>query len=80
MKNLVKQRLGKKPKTADQITDEDINSLYEARQLGCSTQQSIINTLWLNNTLHFGIRFGGSQHHDLCWGDVKLGFDTDIGT
>jgi hypothetical protein len=31
----------------------------------------MLNTLWFNNTLHFGMR-GGKEHRDLCWGDIQL--------
>ena len=33
--------------------------------------EALLNTLWLNNTLHFGLR-GCKEHRDMCWGDVKL--------
>ena len=39
--------------------------------LGVSSAESLLNTVWLNNTIHFGIR-GCQEHRDLCWGDVKL--------
>ena len=33
--------------------------------------QAVINTLWLNSTIHSGLR-GGKEQRELCWGDVKL--------
>jgi len=36
----------------------------------CSLK-ALLNMLWLNNTLHFGLH-GCKEHHDMCWGDVKL--------
>ena len=36
----------------------------------CSPE-ALLNTLWLNNTLHFGL-CGCQEHRDMCWGDVKL--------
>ena len=54
-KNLKQQGLGNRPKTADRISDAEISSLYDAGQLGCSTPESIINTMWFNNTLYFGM-------------------------
>ena len=36
----------------------------------CSPE-ALLNTLWLNNTLHFELR-GCEEHRDMCWGDVKL--------
>ena len=45
--------------------------LYEKGLLGASSPEAILNTLWLNNSLHFGLR-GIKEHHDIRWGDVKL--------
>ena len=42
---------------------------------GVSSAESLLNTVWLNNTIHFGMR-GCQEHRDLCWGDVKLCKDT----
>ena len=53
------------------ITDEEIDILYKSNMLGVSSAESLLNTVWLNNTIHFGIR-GCQEHRDLCWGDVKL--------
>jgi hypothetical protein len=39
---------------------------------------ALINTLWLINTLHFGMRGGCSEHRQLCWGDFTLCFDSDL--
>ena len=30
-----------------------------------------MNTLWFNNSIHFGLR-GVSEHYNLKWGDIKL--------
>ena len=39
--------------------------------LGVSSPESVLNTLWLNNTVHFGLR-GCQEHTQMRWGDVKL--------
>ena len=44
-KDLKKQGLGNKPKTADAISDDDIDLLYECGQLGINTPESVLNTL-----------------------------------
>ncbi|KAJ8298443.1 hypothetical protein KUTeg_024974 [Tegillarca granosa] len=54
-KHLKKRGHGNKPKAADPLTNNDIDKLYKAGQLGNQTPFSIINTLWLNNTIHFGM-------------------------
>ncbi|XP_070550399.1 uncharacterized protein KIAA1958 homolog [Ptychodera flava] len=75
-KELRKQGKGNLPNKADALTDDDINHLYEAQQLGPCTPQSVINTLWLNNMLHFGMR-AVKEHRSLCWGDVQLKRDRE---
>ena len=42
--------------------------------MGIHSPQALINTLWFNNCLHFGIR-GGKEQSDLSWGDVVLKTD-----
>ena len=61
-KDLKMKGMGNKPKAAAPASDSEINMLYERGQLGDATPASIINTLWLNNTLHFGMRGGGAEH------------------
>ena len=41
-----------------------------------SSAESLLNTVWLNYTIHFGMR-GCQEHRDLCWGDVKLSEDAN---
>ena len=60
-----------KPVTSDCLTDEEIEKLYASKCLGIESPQAVINTLWLNSTIHFGLR-GGKEQRELCWGDVKL--------
>ena len=45
--------------------------MYEKGLLGMCSPEALLNKLWLNNTLHFGLR-GCKEHRYLCWGDVKL--------
>ena len=49
---------------ADFLSNSDVGS-------HCPT--SLLNTLWFNNTLHYGMRGGSAEHRNLCYGDVKLG-------
>ena len=53
------------------LTDQEIDVLYEKNLLGLSSGEALLNTLWLNNTIHFGLR-GCQEHRDMCWSDVKL--------
>ena len=70
-KELKKAGRGNKDKAAVAITDEEVDILHENNLLGVSSAESLLNTVWLNNTIHFGMR-GCQEHRDLCWGDVKL--------
>ena len=36
-----------------------------------STPKALLNTVWFNSTVHFGLR-GCKEHRDMCWGDVQL--------
>ena len=53
------------------ITDEEVDILYENNLRGVSSAESLLNTVWLNSTTHFGM-CGCQEYRDLCWGDVKL--------
>lgn len=66
--------LGNQPNKAEPITDQEIEKLWESKQFGLSTPDSIINTLWFYSTVHFGLR-GSNEHRDMCWGDITLGTD-----
>ena len=70
-KDLKAKELGSKPRTSDSLTDEEIEKLYASKWLGIESPQAFINTLWLNSTIHSGLR-GGKEQRELRWGDVKL--------
>ena len=60
------KRLGKgnKPKKASPITDEEIDQLYEKNVLGTMDAKALINTLWFNNCVQFGLR-GNKENYNL---------------
>lgn len=74
-KDLKKQGKGWGPTTADPIEDEEVNILYESNQLGHSTPDTIINSLWWNLPTHLGMRVN-TEHVNLRWGDITLKSDT----
>ena len=39
---------------------------------------SVLNTLWLHNTVHFRLR-SVTEHHAITWGDVSLHTDDETG-
>ncbi|XP_062604368.1 zinc finger MYM-type protein 4-like [Saccostrea cucullata] len=66
---------GNLSKKADPLTDIEINKLWECGLLGVQTSESILNSLWLFNTIYFGLR-GSDEHRSMSWGDICL--QTDI--
>ena len=53
------------------LASDELNTLCEKGLLGTRNPEALLNTLWLNITVHFGLR-GCKEHRDKCWGDVKL--------
>ena len=41
------------------------------------TSTPVINTLLLNNSIHFGMRAGAEEHRNLKLGDVALKLDEE---
>ena len=65
---------GNKSKAARALTDE-VNILYRKNVLGLLSPE-LLNTLWLNNTQHFGLR-GCQEHRDMKRGDIRLKTSAD---
>ena len=75
-KELIKAGKGNKSKAARALTDNEVDILYGQNLLGLSSPESLLNTLWLNNTHHFGLR-GCQEHRDMKWGDIQLKTSAD---
>ncbi|XP_074624356.1 uncharacterized protein KIAA1958-like [Acropora palmata] len=69
---------GNKPNASRSLTDFEVDELYRKGQLGSETPDAMLNTLWFNNSTHFGMR-GGKEHRDLCSGDIQLQEDISGG-
>lgn len=67
---------GNLPKKAEALSEEDVDALWQANQLGTIDPEVILNTLWWQNTVHFGIR-SVKPHRDMKWGDVTLRHDAN---
>ena len=76
-KELKKKGKGNRPNASIALTSDELNTLYEKGLLGTRNPEALLNTLWLNNTMHFGLR-GCKEHRDMCWGDVKLKEIADV--
>ena len=58
----------------NQIFFTQTNSL----NLFAGNPQSLVRTVWMNNTLHFGLR-SREEHTTLRWGDIQMKATTDGG-
>lgn len=67
---------GNKPNSADPITDELIEQFHSEGILGNKTPRALLNTVWMNNCVYFGMR-PGKEQRDLCWGDLQLKTNTE---
>ena len=75
-KMLKRDGKGNKPKASVALSDNEVDILYSKNILGSSSAHSLINTLWLNNCIYFGLR-SGLEHRNLRWGDVQLFEDSE---
>ncbi len=71
-----KEGKGNKPNAAEALTDVEENILFEKNLLGISNAEALLNTLWLFNSVHFGLR-GCEEHRQMTWGDVELHMEAD---
>ena len=67
---------GNRPNAADPLSDEDIATFYSCGVLGIDSPRALLNALWLNNCIYFGMR-PGKEQRDLCWGDLQLKTDSE---
>ena len=71
-RDLKRKGMGNKPNASAAISEEDIQVLFEKDPLGSSTAEALLNTVWLNNIIHFKL-LGCKEHRQMCSrGDVKL--------
>ena len=73
---LKSQGHGSKPNEAEELTDDDINNLFECGQLGNENAYQITNLLHISFSLFMGMR-GGREQHTLKWGDIIMKTDED---
>ena len=53
------------------LSEEDIQVPFEKDLLGSYTAEALLNTVWFNNIIHFGL-LGCKELRQMFWGDVKL--------
>jgi len=68
---------GNKPNSADALSDEEIEEFHRVSVLGNNTPRALLNTVWMNNCIYFGMR-PGQEQGDLCWGDLELKTNANV--
>ena len=74
---LKRHGLGNRPNATTALTDDEIEILFEKKLLGLSSPQALLNTVWLNNMIHFGLRDVRIEQKELRRGDIVLKTDSD---
>ena len=64
-KELKKKGKGNRPTASIALTSDELDTLYEKGLLGTRNPEALLNTLWLNSTMHFGLR-GCKEHKGMC--------------
>ena len=70
-RDLKRKGMGNKPNTSAALSEEDIQALFKKDLLGSYTAEALLNTVWFNNIIHFGL-LGCKELRQMYWGDVKL--------
>ena len=60
------------------LRDDDIDLFFAVGQMGDSSPDSLLNTMWFMNSCYFRVK-SSKDHHTLRWGDVTLTERTDLG-
>ena len=63
-KSLKKQCKCNKPRKAQPMSDEEVNIMYQKNVLGGENPQALLNTMWFQNSVHFGLR-GTKENYEL---------------
>lgn len=75
-KQLKQRGLENRPKATTALADDEIEILFDKKLFGLSSPQAPLNTVWLNNMIHFGLR-GCKEQKELRWGNTVLKPDSD---
>ena len=64
-RDLKRKGMGNKSNASAALSEEDIQVLFEKDLLGSSTAEALLNTVWLNNIIHFKL-LGCREHRQMC--------------
>ena len=57
--------MGNKPKTADVLSDEHLQKIYDAGTLGSNSARALVHSMWLICSTYFG-KGNGTEIWDTC--------------
>ena len=55
-RDLKRKDMGNKPNASATLSEEDIQVLFEKDLLESFTVEALLNRVWFNDTMHFGLR------------------------
>ena len=70
-KELKQKGKGNKPNASTPLSLSEEKALKDKNCIGLNSPQQLLNKMWLQNTMLFGIR-PGAENHSLRWGDINL--------
>ena len=65
---------GKRPNKSNSLTESEVEELWNSGKFGNGNGYSLINTLWWQFSLHFGLR-GRQDHHSMKKADLAFKYD-----
>ena len=68
-RDLKRKGMGNKSNASAALSEEDIQVLFEKDLLGSSTAEALLNTVWLNNIIHFKL-LGCEEHRECVQGET----------
>ena len=70
-KQLKQHGLANRPKSTLALMNDEIGILFDKKLLGLISPQALLNTVWLNNKIHFGLH-GCKEQKELHRWDIVL--------
>ena len=67
---------GKRPHATRPISHEEEEELWTKGRLGDGSPETLLHTMWYNNTQHFGLR-ARQEHHSMSLDNFRLSADDD---
>ena len=64
-RDLKRKGMGNKPNASAALSEEDAQVLFEKDLLGKYTAEALLDMVWFNNTIHFGL-LGCKEHREMC--------------